>query len=340
VRLTSIGTPNTAGAALITRDAATPPHYTWQSGCRFYAVGALALLDSPGEYYVNATDGVLYFLPPGGALEQEVVVSVLSSVVTMDSAQHVSLVNLTLGDSQQDVLRMDQAESVHVLGGAVKNGGGRCGSPSVTTPAHGVQRAYRACVCRRGGASAAESCCRPADRCVYLRGAHSSVSGAVVSGCGTDGISIIGGDFGTLEHGNLSVVDNTIRDFSRWTRTYRPGLYFYGVGLYAARNHLSDAPHTGVFGRGNDCIFEHNVLERMLYETIDSGAFYIGRSCSERGNVCRFNTFDTVRATQRLAQTTSHQNAFYLDDQVMMISRDDQVAMVMLGFDGRVLRAA
>ena len=42
------------------------------------------------------------------------------------------------------------------------------------------------------------------------------------------------------------------------------------------------------------------------------GAFYIGRSWAQRGNVARFNQFDTVRPTEILAQKSCTQNAFYL----------------------------
>ena len=38
-----------------------------------------------------------------------------------------------------------------------------------------------------------------------------------------------------------------------------------------------------------------------------------GQSWSERGNVVRQNLFHTVRATERLAQAATTQNAFYLD---------------------------
>lgn len=55
---------------------------------------------------------------------------------------------------------------------------------------------------------------------------------------------------------------------------------------------------------------EHNVLRHICYETVDTGAFYIGRSWAQRGNTVRFNTFDTVRATERLAQKSCSQNAF------------------------------
>ena len=75
----------------ITRDAATPPYYPWISGCRFYAVGALELLDSPNEYWVNTTSGELFFLPPGGTLTHEVAVSVLTNTILIDGVRaHLS----------------------------------------------------------------------------------------------------------------------------------------------------------------------------------------------------------------------------------------------------------
>jgi len=42
----------------------------------------------------------------------------------------------------------------------------------------------------------------------------------------------------------------------------------------------------------------------------------IWRSWAQRGNIARFNTFDTIRPTERLAQASCSQNAFYLDDQM------------------------
>ena len=67
---------------------------------------------------------------------------------------------------------------------------------------------------------------------------------------------------------------------------------------------------------GNDNLFEYNTISHACYECTDTGAFYVGRSWSERGNVVRFNTFDTIKPTERLAQKSCSQNAFYLDDQM------------------------
>ena len=56
-----------------------------------------------------------------------------------------------------------------------------------------------------------------------------------------------------------------------------------------------------------------NSIHHASYECTDTGAFYIGRSWSQRGNVVRYNLFDTVRPTEKLAQASCSQNAFYLD---------------------------
>ena len=83
-KLASVEHNSTSGHYTLHRDPSTSPQYPWVSGCRFYAVGALELLDAPGEFWVNTTSGELFFLPPGGALTHEVVVSVLTNTVLMD----------------------------------------------------------------------------------------------------------------------------------------------------------------------------------------------------------------------------------------------------------------
>ena len=65
-----------SGVYKMTRSASTPPQYPWTNEHpRLYALDALELLDAPGEYYVDPQKGTLYFLPPGGAISGEAVVS-------------------------------------------------------------------------------------------------------------------------------------------------------------------------------------------------------------------------------------------------------------------------
>jgi len=99
-------TKDANGSYTVQREANTPPQYPWQSGCRFYAVDSLELLDHPGEFFVDNTTAQLFFIPPNGPLSpsDEVYVSVLNSIVQVKGASHVAFMNLDISVSQGDVV--------------------------------------------------------------------------------------------------------------------------------------------------------------------------------------------------------------------------------------------
>ena len=204
-------------------------------------------------------------------------VSVLDSVISSVGANHTSFVGLTLSDSRSTTAAFSNVDSVVVANCTVRNSGG-------------------------GG------------HCLEVSGVNFSVLDSRVSGCAGGGVSAEGGDARTLTRSNITIRGNTMANFSRLVRTYRAGLNFGGVGLYVANNSIFHAPHAGLTGGGSFHLFEFNTLSHVVYESIDAGAFYVGRSFAQRGNVVRFNTFDTIRPTERLAQASCSQNAFYLDD--------------------------
>jgi len=266
--------------SVVTRDPATPPQYPFTDGARFYAVNSLQFLDAPNEYFIDVEEGMLYFKPSAPLADgaTDVTVSMLATVVDHANANHVSFENLIISDARESAMVVTVSNDVNVTGSTVSNAGGSCISMS------GVQ--------------------------------HANVGRNTVFGCGRAGISISSGNTQTLAPGNSSIVGNQITNFSLITRTYEPGVAFQGVGLYVANNTVTHGPHTAMTGGGDFHLFEHNTIKDMCFETIDTGAFYVGRSWSQRGNVARFNTFDTIRATERLAQASCSQNAFYLDDQM------------------------
>ena len=115
---------------------------------------------------------------------------------------------------------------------------------------------------------------------------------------------------------NLEVVGAHVTNCSRWKRTYAPGVGFDCVGCRVANTTITHSPHAALQGGGSLNVFEHNLVSHAVYGSIDAGAFYVGRSWAMRGNVVRFNRFEHVRPTERLAQASCSQNAFYLDDQM------------------------
>jgi len=270
---------DSGGLFTVATDRATPPQYPFTTGCRFYALNALELLDAPGEYFVDRSSGELFLIPPSGKLspDDDLVVSVLDTVVRATGTSHLSFANLTLSVAQGTVVSLTDVSGVSVVNSTVTNSGGAC---------------------------------------LSLSGVNSTVSGNIVFGCGGSGVSVSGGDIETLASGHLVVVGNSISNYSRVRRTYQPGIGFSGVGSYVAGNSITHGPHCAISGSGCNNLFERNRIRHVSFECTDTGAFYVGRSWAQRGNVARFNEFDTVRPTERLAQRSESQNAFYLDDEM------------------------
>jgi hypothetical protein len=64
---------------------------------------ALELLDAPGEYYVNASSGDLFFLPPYPLQpDTRLTVSVLPTLLMANGVNHTALHNLTLSYARGD----------------------------------------------------------------------------------------------------------------------------------------------------------------------------------------------------------------------------------------------
>jgi len=125
---------------LVTRDAKTPPCYGFVTGCRFYAVGALELLDVPGEYHVDKDTGTLHFLPPTplGA-DSDVLVSVLATVLEANNVNHTSWKDMTISVARGKVVQVTGGHNVQVSNCTVTNAGSTCLSMDAGTnhTAHG-----------------------------------------------------------------------------------------------------------------------------------------------------------------------------------------------------------
>ena len=68
-------------------------------------------------------------------------------------------------------------------------------------------------------------------------------------------------------------------------------------------------------GGGANNLFVGNVFESLLFEASDAGAFYVGYSWTNRGNIVRNNTFRNIRPTERTFLGYPSVQAIYLDDE-------------------------
>lgn len=95
-----------------------------------------------------------------------------------------------------------------------------------------------------------------------------------------------------------------------------PGVSFSGIGIHVLKNDISNSPHQGISGGGNENLFQYNYLHELCYEASDSGAFYVGRSWSERGNLIDSNIIENVRPLESTVLGYMQVMGVYLDDQM------------------------
>lgn len=261
--------------------ATAPPHgvYGYAPGRRFYALNLLEELDTPGEWWLDRANGLLYFWPPSPIAAGKPVVSMLEQpLVSVQEGSHIRFRGLILECGRDMGLVMNGCEDCLVAGCTVRNMG---------TGGIAIDGGARCCV---------QSC--------------------DVYEVGDSGISIAGGDRQTLTPAGHFVDNCHIHHQSRWDATYRPAIGINGVGNRATHNRIHDGPHNAILMGGNDHRVEFNDISRVCTETGDAGAVYMGRDLAQRGTIIRYNRFHDIGPTIKANQEGRYTEvmAVYLDD--------------------------
>jgi hypothetical protein len=239
-----------------------PPYhnYGYRQGQWFYAFNLLSEIDQPGEWYVDRETGTLYFWPPAPIESNEAIVSVLSTLISLDDVSHVHLRGLTLEGVRGTAITMDGGSDVRIAACTVRNVGGWAVTVS------GGQR-------------------------------H-GVIGCDMYQMGGGGISLRGGDRATLTPAGHFAENNHIHHFARVQRVYQPGITLQGVGNRASHNLIHNAPHMGMGFGGNEHVIEKNEIHSVCYESNDAGAIYTGRDWTMRGTVIQYNYLHHIHGFQ------------------------------------------
>ena len=266
-----------AGNVMITIEPNTPPVYGFLPKARFYGVNILSELDQEGEYYIDVTNELIYWFPLGGlASTKEVFLSISQSLVVATGVSNVIFDSIDFFFARGTAFTSTNSINVTVQ--------------KSTSALHG-------------------------HTAFDLEGAQVTLRDSNIFGTGCRATSIVGGNFMTLAKSGNLIVNNTIHSFARNTRTYNPGIAFFDVGGLYANNTISDGPHTGMTGSGALNHFVGNTLDSLLYEASDAGAFYVGYSWTNRGNVIRNNTFRNILPKEKTFLGYPSVQAVYLDDE-------------------------
>ena len=245
-------------------------------GHRWYALNLLEELDTSGEWYLDRGTGLLYFWPPSDIKKGRPMVSLTRDLVHLEGVSRVTLRGLTLEACRGDAITIRGGDHDLVDDCVIRSAGNRGATISGAT--------------------------------------DSGLRGCEITGTGDGGVTLDGGDRKTLTPGRNFVENCRLHDYSRWDRTYRPGVGIDGVGNCIAHNLIYDAPHNAILLGGNDHLIEYNEIHHVCQQTGDAGAFYMGRDWTMRGNVIRFNYFHDLAPTQGVSGEPHEVMAIYLDD--------------------------
>lgn len=232
------------------------PHYgIWQGNSaprRWRAENILEELDEPGEYYLDAQSGELYFWPPSNLNRARIVLSTLNApLIQLTDATNLILRGFTIENGLGDGIDVTDGQSNSIVACEIHN--------------------LRQVGIRVSG------------------GIGHRVLNCDVHDTGTGGIILSGGDRKTLTPAGLQAINNRIWNFAQLQLTYAPGIVLSGVGNEAAHNEIYGASHMAVGINGNDHIFEFNYVHNVCTNADDAGALYKGRNPSCRGNIIRYN---------------------------------------------------
>lgn len=246
--------------------------YGIASGQPYYAENILEEITVPGEYYIDRVKGILYFWPPDITLKGKMFVSMVNtSLIHFKDTQNITFKDLTVEGGRGTLFDIEGGANNKIVGCTLRNAGNR--AATVSGRDNGV------------------------DRCEIYN-------------IGDGGIELSGGARSSLTSSKNYVKNSHIWNYGRWSWTYTPAIYLYGVGNIVSHNHIHDAPHSAIMFKGNEHLIEFNDIHDVLQYTSDAGAIYSGRDWGFRGNVIQFNFIHHIASMFRGDAV----RGIYLDD--------------------------
>ena len=246
-----------------TLDFTTPTHYTAEAVGKtrnLIAYNVYEEIDEPGEYYVDYTNGKMYFYPVEG----------------MDSNS-----KMTVTDQDFDLISMNNVSYVTFQGFEMT--GSQKGAVVMTGGSHNT--------IDRCDIHLFESIA------ISITGTDSNNNGvknSKIYQCGQGAIILDGGNKETLTPANNFISNCEIYDFSMQKEVYGPAIDIKGAGNLLDHNEFYNSQHMVVRFQGVNHIIEFNKFHNVCRNAADMGVIYTGRSLADQGVVIRYNHFYEV----------------------------------------------
>lgn len=283
------------------------PHlYGVASGRDFQQYVALNIpeeLDSPGEWYLDRIEGILYLWPPSDFSTAVFTVSILEQpVIALKNTSYCTIKGLVVEAGRGMGIYMENTDHCEIRDCKVRNmgtsgifmgQGAAAFSDSLSIddydghPVSGIigslqNHLYRYTAWDRKA------------------GHDNAIISCEVYNTGSGGIYLSGGTKYDLKKGN-NVVDNCkIHDYNRRNKFTWAGINVDGCGNRVVHCEIYGSDWQGIYVHGNDHLFEYNEIHHVTLNSDDTSPWYIGRDPSDRGNIIRYNYFHHCGNAKRM----------------------------------------
>lgn len=232
-------------------------NYGLVAGQRIRLENALSLLDSPGEWFLDSANKILYYYPAAAGDDKKAELSLADGALRLNSSSYVTVKRIAFSRFRGDVIFCNNCNNVLFDGLSIKN------------------TANRAVIISRSSATGLQN--------------------SRLNDCGEGGVYLGGGHRATLQPGGNFVRKSVIENFSRLGMSYRFAVEIDGVGQIVDGNYIENGPHGAIRFSGNDHLILNNHITKVVQETSDAGVIYTGRDFTARGTVISNNFIANVQ---------------------------------------------
>lgn len=237
---------------------ATDPDYGFGEDRPFRIYNLPEELSTPGEYWIDATTGLLYVWPPQGFGGEPVYVSEFAGpLVRVDGSRHITFRGITFEATRERLVEVRD----------------------------GVDIVFDRCTFRNSGTDA-----------LLLHGRNNMVSACEFSHTGAAAIDMSGGDRSQLLRGNNRVINSYFHDLGRHCMHGSAAVLIYGVGNEVRNNLMVRLPHVAIQYTGNLHSITGNEIVAVCQFSSDAGAIYTGRDWVGYGNRIEGNIIRDIQS--------------------------------------------
>ncbi|HWS01668.1 MAG TPA: right-handed parallel beta-helix repeat-containing protein [Prolixibacteraceae bacterium] len=240
-------------------------NYGYKDSLRYFGLNLFCELDQPGEWYLDRTDGLLYWYPPKevNPVNAKVTLSEFGfpHMVEMKNCSNMTLQGLTFEEGRGSAILVSGGKNCLISGCRIERFG-------------------------KDGIHVEE-------------GSGHGISGCLLRTFGCGGIKMTGGERKTLRPAGHFVEQTVVEYFSLFKRTYEPAIHLTGCGIRISNNRFRYSSSSAMRLEGNDFTIEYNEVSHVVNESDDQGGIDMFYNPSYRGTVIRFNHWTDISGGTR-----------------------------------------